>query len=70
MDSHMITPKKSREGRRINEGTDDEDDDDDYVSRGYADPYEDLAGQVRRSYHHENDDGAQRIKLTHYISLS
>ncbi|GMF53921.1 unnamed protein product [Phytophthora fragariaefolia] len=33
MDSHMISPKKSRGGRRINEGTDDEDDDDDYVSR-------------------------------------
>ncbi|GMF63277.1 unnamed protein product [Phytophthora fragariaefolia] len=66
----MITPKKSRGGRRINEDTDDEDDDDDYAGRDYADPCEDLAAQVRRSYQHEDDDGAQRIKLTHHISLS
>ncbi|GMF43502.1 unnamed protein product [Phytophthora fragariaefolia] len=45
MDSHMITPKKSRGGRRINEDTDDEDDDDDYAGRDYADPCEDLAAQ-------------------------
>ncbi|GMF52930.1 unnamed protein product [Phytophthora fragariaefolia] len=70
MDSHMITPKKSRGGRRINEDTDDEDDDDDYAGRDYADPCEDMAAQVRRSYQHEDDDGAQRIKLTHHISLS
>ncbi|GMF53934.1 unnamed protein product [Phytophthora fragariaefolia] len=70
MDSHVITPKKSRGGRRINEDTDDEDDDDDYASRDYADPCEDLSAQVQRSYHHEDDDGAQRIKLTHHISLS
>ncbi|GMF62116.1 unnamed protein product [Phytophthora fragariaefolia] len=56
--------------RRINEDTDDDDDDDDYAGRDYADPCEDLAAQVRRSYHHEADDGAQRIKLTHHISLS
>ncbi|GMF51382.1 unnamed protein product [Phytophthora fragariaefolia] len=70
MDSHMITPKKSRGGRRINEDTDDEDDDDDYAGRDYADPCEDLAAQVRRSYHREDDDGAQRIKMAHHISLS
>ncbi|GMG17722.1 unnamed protein product [Phytophthora fragariaefolia] len=70
MDSHMITPKQSRGGRRIDEETDDEDDDDDYAGRDYADPCEDLAAQVRRSYQHEDDDGAQRIKLTHHISLS
>ncbi|GMF36188.1 unnamed protein product [Phytophthora fragariaefolia] len=56
--------------RRNNEDIDDEDDDDDYASRDYADPCEDLAAQVRRSYHHEDGDGAQRIKLTHHISLS
>ncbi|GMF52886.1 unnamed protein product [Phytophthora fragariaefolia] len=68
MDSHMISPKKSRGGRRINEDNDDEDDD--YAGRDYADPCEDLAAQVRRSHHHGDDDGAQRIKLTHHISLS
>ncbi|GMF53863.1 unnamed protein product [Phytophthora fragariaefolia] len=36
MDSHMITPKKSRGRRRINEDTDDEDDGDDYAGRDYA----------------------------------
>ncbi|GMF24901.1 unnamed protein product [Phytophthora fragariaefolia] len=70
MDSHMITPEKSRGDRRINEDTDDEDDDDDYAGRDYADPCEDLAAQVRRSYHHEDDDGAQRIMVTHHISPS
>ncbi|GMF59099.1 unnamed protein product [Phytophthora fragariaefolia] len=70
MDSHMITPKKSRGGRRINEDTNDEDDDNDYAGRDYADPCEDLATQVRRSYHHEDNDRAQRIKLTHHILLS
>ncbi|GMF24904.1 unnamed protein product [Phytophthora fragariaefolia] len=69
-DSHMITPKKSRGGRRINEDTDDEDDADDYAGRDYADPCDDLAAQVRRSYHHEDDDGAQQINLTHHISQS
>ncbi|GMF46597.1 unnamed protein product [Phytophthora fragariaefolia] len=59
MDSHMTTPKKSCGGPRINEDTDDEDDDDDYAGRDYADPCENLAAQVRRSYHHEDDDGAQ-----------
>ncbi|GMF46215.1 unnamed protein product [Phytophthora fragariaefolia] len=67
MDSHKITPKKSRGGRRINEDTDDDDDEDDYVDRDYSDSCEDLAAQVRRSYHHEDD---QEIKLTHHISLS
>ncbi|GMF53008.1 unnamed protein product [Phytophthora fragariaefolia] len=59
MDSHTITPKKRREGRRINEDTDDEDDDDDYAGRDYADPCDDLAAQVRRSFHYEDDAGAQ-----------
>ncbi|GMF61361.1 unnamed protein product [Phytophthora fragariaefolia] len=54
-------------GRQV---IDDEDDNDDYAGRDYADPCEDLAAQVRRSYQHEDDDGAQRIKLTHHISLS
>ncbi|GMF49049.1 unnamed protein product [Phytophthora fragariaefolia] len=40
MDSHMITPKRSRGGRRVNEDTDDKDDDDDYAGRDYADPCE------------------------------
>ncbi|GMF39933.1 unnamed protein product [Phytophthora fragariaefolia] len=70
MDSHTVTPKKGRGGRRINGDTDDEDDDDDYADRDYADPCEDLAAQVRRSYHHEDDDETQQIKLTHHISLS
>ncbi|GMF55615.1 unnamed protein product [Phytophthora fragariaefolia] len=70
MDSHTRTPKKSRGGRRINVDTDAEDGDNDYAGRDYADPCEDLAAQVQRSYHHEDDDGAQRIKLTHHISLS
>ncbi|GMF45650.1 unnamed protein product [Phytophthora fragariaefolia] len=63
MDSHMITPKKSRGDRRINEDTDDEDDDKDYAGRDYTDLCEDLAAQVRRSYHHEDDAGAQRINM-------
>ncbi|GMF37503.1 unnamed protein product [Phytophthora fragariaefolia] len=66
------TPKKAPAGagRRINEDTDDEDDDDDYAGRDYADPCEDVAAQVRRPYHHEDDDGTQRIKLTRHISLN
>ncbi|GMF37421.1 unnamed protein product [Phytophthora fragariaefolia] len=70
------TPKKAPAGAGFltpatkGDDTDDEDDDDDYAGRDYAGPCEDLAAQVRRSYHHEDDDGAQRTKLTHHISLS
>ncbi|GMF55602.1 unnamed protein product [Phytophthora fragariaefolia] len=70
------TPKKSPAGTGFQtpatkgDDTDDEDDDDDYAGRDYADPCGDWAAQVRRSYHHEDDDGAQRIKLAHHISLS
>ncbi|GMF47871.1 unnamed protein product [Phytophthora fragariaefolia] len=69
MGSHMVTPKKSLGGRRIYDGTDD-DDDNDNAGRDYADACEGLTAQTRRSYHHVDDDGAQRIKLTHHISLS
>ncbi|GMF36538.1 unnamed protein product [Phytophthora fragariaefolia] len=69
MVSHMITPKKSLRRRLIYDGTHD-DDDDDNAGRDDADPCEGLTTQTRRSYHHVDDDGAQRIKLTHHISLS
>ncbi|GMF48434.1 unnamed protein product [Phytophthora fragariaefolia] len=69
MGSHMVTPKKSLGGRRIYDGADD-DDDNDNAGRDYADACEGLTNQTRRSYHHVDDDGAQRIKLTHHISLS
>ncbi|GMF46225.1 unnamed protein product [Phytophthora fragariaefolia] len=69
MGSHMVTPKKSLGGRRIYDGTDDVDDNDN-TGRDYADACEGLTAQTQRSYHHVDDDGAQRIKLTHHISLS
>ncbi|EGZ12130.1 hypothetical protein PHYSODRAFT_336592 [Phytophthora sojae] len=68
--SHMVTPKKNSEGRRFNPPALAGDDDDDDTGYDFADPCEDLTAQIHRSYQREDEDGAQRVKLTHHISLN
>ncbi|EGZ20566.1 hypothetical protein PHYSODRAFT_328675 [Phytophthora sojae] len=58
-DSHMVTPRRTLKV----------DDDVDDTGHDFADPWEDLTVQIRRSYRREDEDGAQRVKLTHHISL-
>ncbi|GMF41829.1 unnamed protein product [Phytophthora lilii] len=67
MDSHIVTPKKSRASRRYTDDDDDDDDNDDIG--GGDDPCDDLAAQIRRTYLREDEEEAQQITLTNHISL-
>ncbi|EGZ25403.1 hypothetical protein PHYSODRAFT_253536 [Phytophthora sojae] len=71
-DSHMMTPKKNSEGRLFNPPAlaGDDDDDDDDTGHGFVGPCEDLMAQIRQFYQRKDEDGAQRVKLMHHISLN
>ncbi|GMF41362.1 unnamed protein product [Phytophthora lilii] len=61
MDSHMVTPKKSRASRRST--NDDADDDDNDDIGGGNDPCDDLAAQIRRTYLREDEEDYADVVL-------